>query len=71
MKLGSTHSMNRTKSGKYLPQTFAGKVFNAEERELGDSFLRRKMWSKSYVNLQKVRSNCTCNNSSNTNYLNY
>ena len=46
--------MNRTKSGKYLPQTFAGRAFTAEERELGDSFLRRTMWSKSYINLQKV-----------------
>jgi len=45
---------NRTKSGKYLPQTFPGMALTTDDRLLGDPFLRRTTYAKAYVNTKKV-----------------
>jgi len=45
--------LNRTITGKFLPQTFPGMALTTEDRLLGDPFLRRTTWAKSYVNTKK------------------
>ena len=51
---GPAQLSNRTKSGKFLPQTFPGMALTTEDRLLGDPFLRRTTYAKAYVNTKKV-----------------